>query len=571
MDYVEIRIARQEDHDDLAAIFNAQSEVLTSQFGEFFIAELIAFQNEDQKALVAQVQDKAVGLMSVSKDIDYKLLAESFELDPYDNLLKGDFMDALRYRRLEIEDEEHYEKIDKERTLRQAIRNEKFRCSLLGQRAALQEYCMKRESELKQNLEEWTQNEEKTKQFTKEVVEGIIDSFLIDFKLMQPDEIFFDQKTKDTDIYSWIIKEREFFFETLTFFGLPKNYMAGEGHWKDWARKLLEEKKNAAMRRGPMSKNLRTKTTKKKKQEDKKENELGPPNYFDIIPFNEAFKKFVTSGPDVRAQFRTLLNKYKQKFALLLSNEEGELIHDRIMDIYLLPNAIISQDIPLQQPMADVLPGMLECFGDIKYDFKSTWKNPLEETEKPQFKKTQTAKDKDPKGKKVEVKKDKPKEKEKDKEPEQAAATKEPPKDAPKEETKEVDPAIAKLTIEASKPVEYVEKYTSYNEIMNAVQIITTYDQMLCELGIISSNLVGKEVEAKKEKEEKEIEDEMKSRYRHKDQTLYDDLMQDVMERDGIPDIPLEAHNAIVINLFCIDDPYESRSIDFLFFASTLR
>lgn len=30
---MEIRMAREEDHDDLAEIFNKQSEVLTSQFG----------------------------------------------------------------------------------------------------------------------------------------------------------------------------------------------------------------------------------------------------------------------------------------------------------------------------------------------------------------------------------------------------------------------------------------------------------------------------------------------------------------------------------------------------------
>jgi hypothetical protein len=42
---MEIRMAREEDHDDLAEIFNKQSDVLTSQFGEFFIADLIATQN----------------------------------------------------------------------------------------------------------------------------------------------------------------------------------------------------------------------------------------------------------------------------------------------------------------------------------------------------------------------------------------------------------------------------------------------------------------------------------------------------------------------------------------------
>ena len=69
-------MAKEEDHDDLAEIFNKQSEVLTSQFGEFFIADLIATQNltrrmnkggkSEGKALVGQVGDKAIGLMSIS-------------------------------------------------------------------------------------------------------------------------------------------------------------------------------------------------------------------------------------------------------------------------------------------------------------------------------------------------------------------------------------------------------------------------------------------------------------------------------------------------------------------------
>jgi hypothetical protein len=42
---MEIRMAREQDHDDLAEVFNRQSEVLTAQFGEFFIADLIATQN----------------------------------------------------------------------------------------------------------------------------------------------------------------------------------------------------------------------------------------------------------------------------------------------------------------------------------------------------------------------------------------------------------------------------------------------------------------------------------------------------------------------------------------------
>lgn len=45
------------------------------------------------------MKDKAVGLMGLTKEVDLKLLHKCFELDTYDNLLKPDYMDAIRARR----------------------------------------------------------------------------------------------------------------------------------------------------------------------------------------------------------------------------------------------------------------------------------------------------------------------------------------------------------------------------------------------------------------------------------------------------------------------------------------
>jgi len=97
--FIEVRPAQQEDHDDLADVFNSQSETVTEAYGEYFIAELIAAQNDKNKALVAQVKDKAVGLMGLTQEVDVKLLHKCFDLDAFDNLLKSDYMDAIRKRR----------------------------------------------------------------------------------------------------------------------------------------------------------------------------------------------------------------------------------------------------------------------------------------------------------------------------------------------------------------------------------------------------------------------------------------------------------------------------------------
>lgn len=91
-----IRIARVEDHDNLAAVFDAQSEVVTSVYGDFFIAELIEAQNDENRALVAEVDGRAVGLMCLTSDVDINVLAQCFQVDPYDNLLKGPYMKRVR-------------------------------------------------------------------------------------------------------------------------------------------------------------------------------------------------------------------------------------------------------------------------------------------------------------------------------------------------------------------------------------------------------------------------------------------------------------------------------------------
>merc|ERR1719331_3565286 len=91
-----IRRARVEDHDDLVAVFNAQSDVTTNVYGEYFLAELVEAQNEENRAIVAEVDGRAVGLMCLTSDVDINVLTQCFELDPYDNLLKPQVMMRIR-------------------------------------------------------------------------------------------------------------------------------------------------------------------------------------------------------------------------------------------------------------------------------------------------------------------------------------------------------------------------------------------------------------------------------------------------------------------------------------------
>uniref|UniRef100_A0A8C7CV05 Cilia and flagella associated protein 61 n=1 Tax=Oncorhynchus kisutch TaxID=8019 RepID=A0A8C7CV05_ONCKI len=79
---------RVEDHDDLTHIFAEQTKALTGSYGTYFLAELIEAQDDENHAAVCENEGTAVGFISVSGDINLKLLNECFELGPFNGLYK---------------------------------------------------------------------------------------------------------------------------------------------------------------------------------------------------------------------------------------------------------------------------------------------------------------------------------------------------------------------------------------------------------------------------------------------------------------------------------------------------
>jgi hypothetical protein len=100
---ISVRRARVEDHDDLVPVFNRQSAALTEIYGDFFLAELIESQNESNQVVVAECNAKAVGLMSLTADLDIRILQKCFELYAYDNLLRVESQQDIQ----RVEDVEH--------------------------------------------------------------------------------------------------------------------------------------------------------------------------------------------------------------------------------------------------------------------------------------------------------------------------------------------------------------------------------------------------------------------------------------------------------------------------------
>ena len=100
-----VRPARVEDHDDLVPVFNAQVPE-AKELGSFFVAQLIQSQDHNNRALVAEAQGRAVGLLCITKDVDLAALHQSFDLETYDFLIKGYDEEVLRVQNLHLLAEE---------------------------------------------------------------------------------------------------------------------------------------------------------------------------------------------------------------------------------------------------------------------------------------------------------------------------------------------------------------------------------------------------------------------------------------------------------------------------------
>jgi hypothetical protein len=118
----------------------------------------------------------------------------------------------------------------------------------------------------------------------------MIDTWLADFHLVQPDQFFKDNPTSDSELVCSIQTEKEFLLSTLEFFGLPKGYMEGVGHFPTWGKDKKDDRGAAARKRA--QKNQKQKkpnaAIRKLRQErglDVGQQEDVKPTHFDIAVF----------------------------------------------------------------------------------------------------------------------------------------------------------------------------------------------------------------------------------------------------------------------------------------------
>ena len=479
--FIEIRLAKQEDHDDLADVFNSQSETITEAYGEYFIAELIAAQNESNKALVAQVKDKAVGLMGLTKEVDLKLLHKCFDLDAFDNLLKADFMDAVRARRDLLRAQQ--KRVEDNLTIQKEItrRQETQKCNIVAQRMALQEHLVQNADDIFKQIEDIVNNEEAYKLLDKENTTGdYFDKWLNDFEIANPTgEYFLDPQNADDSLVCNIQTKLEFLLRTLELFGLPKDYINGEGHHLNW-----DEKARAAAGRSKKKGKAGAKKQGKlaKLQADlaaAKDALLKKPTYFDLEPFKKALKSFITINAESRSNLRTQFATHQDILVNCFRDEHDENSFKRCIDIKEIAPRLQQQGLPIDSHMSEYMGSLLLCFGDVDHEEGYGERVPPETEEQRkakmilEMKRSDRAKGSDPKGEKKLQKQLTVEELDKKKKEDE---------DWKREEEKLLQ------QMKPSKPMKVLLNLTSIHDLLNAIDRMATYDRLLVELNMTEFN-----------------------------------------------------------------------------------
>lgn len=83
---------------------------------------------------------------------------------------------------------------------------------------------------------------------------------------------------------------------------------------------------------------------------------------------------------------------------------------------------------------------------------------------------------------------------------------------------------------------------------------------MMQRLGHITSQTLQPFIKAFLAKEAQQKEQDLERMVKVREQTQYEDLVKDLDDLEQVPKVPEQEINAFVINLFCIDQRYSSRS-----------
>lgn len=361
-----IRTAKEEDSDDLTAICNSQSELCTDQHGNHFISEMISSQDSDKMCLVAEDEDRrVVGMMTVSLRMDLSLLEQHFDLRPFGLFCKGDFCESVQaFQRHEQERHLVSEEIGRAHL---AEKNKILRrmCSYQQNVRLLQTFAKEHvEPQMKDfNVYSEEKGSEKKKGLSQNILGKLVEKHLKLFKFDSPDDVF--ERIADDQVRTFIISAGEFLFRELKFFGLPRGYLEGQGHWREWALRQIKSKLEEQRSKGLLGKR-RAKGPKKKRHDEGRANEILLPSGFDIEPFCRALGKFIEADADVRAKAAKFVLQNEKKLFELFCEKNGELVEDRQLQFEAVVEGLEAGGFKLPESVKSNLLPILRCFGSLK-------------------------------------------------------------------------------------------------------------------------------------------------------------------------------------------------------------
>jgi hypothetical protein len=247
-------------------------------------------------------------------------------------------------------------------------------CHAISQRITLQEYLVEGSEEILKEIDEWMADEEKIKTLDKLQVDAMIDTWLANFTILQPSQFFKDHPTNDAELVCSIQTEKEFLMTTLEYFGLPKDYMNGAGHFPTWGKEKKDDKAAQARKRAAAKNQKKGKANdrvaklkKARGMETKNEDDVKP-THFDISVFLKSFKRFIACNGELRSQARKLLLKDINRTMSVFLDDYKEQSFKKCVDVYELATRLVAEGYEMDPILVENLGAMLMCFGEIEHE-----------------------------------------------------------------------------------------------------------------------------------------------------------------------------------------------------------
>lgn len=129
-----------------------------------------------------------------------------------------------------------------------------------------------------------------------------------------------------------VLSDLQFLMKTLELFGLPEDYINGNGHWATWTRESAEGKDK---KKGKGKKDVKKKQNIQiLKMFGKQKEQVLRPTHFDLAPFQKALKKFLNCNAEERSKIRTIFADKAATVRNVFKDAHNEISFKKVMDVH---------------------------------------------------------------------------------------------------------------------------------------------------------------------------------------------------------------------------------------------